>query len=182
MHPNRALLNHLFTAEDRHLHVEMAACYHRDASFRDIAFRLDGIQRIHAMWHLISETDIRVTTERVEADDHEGLANIVCNYTFGADAAGKKGRPVRNVIQSRFSFKDGKIMQHHDFCDAKAWAKAALGGPLGFIAGRVGFVRWLTANAKLDAFVARHTEYRWGQTGAPLETKCDRDDRIAVRQ
>jgi ketosteroid isomerase-like protein len=166
MHPNCALLTHLFTAEDRHLHLEMASCYHPDASFRDIAFRLNGVQRIHAMWHLICETDIAVTIEGVEANDREGLANIVCNYTFGADEAGKKGRPVRNVIQSRFSFENGKILQHHDFCDAKAWARAALGGPIGFIAGRVGFVRSLTANAKLDAFIARHAEYQGDQTRA----------------
>jgi ketosteroid isomerase-like protein len=167
MHPNTALLAQLFAAEDRHQHLEMAFCYHPDASFKDIAFELDGIQRIHAMWHMICETDIRVTLEGVEADDRNGLANIVCTYTFGADrASGKKGRLVRNVIESRFSFEEGKIMQHHDFCDAKAWARAALGGPLGFIAGRLGFVRSLTANAKLDAFVARHAEYRWGETSA----------------
>jgi ketosteroid isomerase-like protein len=161
MHPNRALLSRLFTAEDQHLHLEMASCYQPDATFKDIAFDLKGIRRIQGMWHMVCETDIRVAIERIEADAREGQADIVCTYTFGAhQPSGKKGRPVRNVIQSRFLFREGKIVQHHDFCDAKAWARAALGGPMGFIAGHLSFARRMTANGKLDAFLARHAEYR----------------------
>ena len=39
-------------------------------------------------------------------------------------------------------------------------AKAALGGTKGFVAGRVRFLRSLTAQRKLEAFVGKHPEYQ----------------------
>src|SRR3954462_407066 len=123
MHPNAALLDRLFTALDRHDHATMTACYHLDATFRDIAFDLHGRKEIHAMWHMICEGDIRATFDVVHADDNTAEVNLIDDYTFSST-----GRKVHNVIQSRFQFQDGVIIEHHDFCDPRAWAAMALGG------------------------------------------------------
>jgi len=86
---------------------------------------------------------------------------LVDTYTFGATKApSKRGRPVRNVVDSRLRFQDGLIIEQLDFCDARAWAKAALGGPIGFLAGRIRFLRSRAARKKLDRFIATCLGYR----------------------
>jgi hypothetical protein len=161
MHDNPLLLHRLFDALDHHDHRTMASCYHSAANFRDIAFDLRGKKQIHSMWHMICDGDIRATYEVVDANDREGRVALVDTYTFGgAKDPPKKGRPVRNVVDSRFVFQDGLIARHHDFCDAREWARSALGGSIGFLAGRIPFLRSRTASKKLRTFVEKHPEYR----------------------
>jgi hypothetical protein len=151
MHANAALLNKLFTALGKHDHATMASCYHRHARFRDIAFNLRKRKRIHDMWRMICNGDLEVEVLAVEADDHAGRARLVDRYTFGAP---KHPRPVVNAIESRFVFEDGLILRQDDDCDAKEWARQALGeGIGGFLAGRSRLMRSLVANAKLTKFV-----------------------------
>ena len=154
MHPNAALLHRLFNALNQHEHRTMASCYHSDATFRDIAFKLRNRTEIHSMWHMICEGDIRATFEVVHANDQDGRVKLVDSYTFGATKEPPKpGRPVRNVVDSRFLFQDGLIVQHHDFCDAREWARLALGGTKGFFAGRMRLLRSWKAGQMLKAFV-----------------------------
>lgn len=161
MHPNAALLHRLFTALNHHDHATMASCYHPAGVFRDIAFDLRGKKQIHSMWHMICLGDIGATFEVLEVDDREGRVKVVDTYTFGATTdPPHPGRKVRNVIDSWFRFEDGMVVEHRDSCDAREWARAALGGPLGFLAGRIRFLRSWKAKKKLDAFVEKHHEYR----------------------
>ena len=132
MHPHTEVLTRLFTALDRHDHEAMAACYAENASFRDIAFKLEGRTRIHAMWHMICDGDIKTTFKIDEVDDRTAFVTVVDDYTFRA-----KGRKVHNVIQSRFRFKDGAIVEQQDSCDSRQWASMAIGGVGGFLAGRI---------------------------------------------
>jgi hypothetical protein len=157
MHANGALLQRLFTALDDHDHPTMADCYHPAATFRDIAFDLSGQREIHAMWHMICEnTDIRATFEVLHADDLEGRVALVDHYTF-TDTALK----VRNVIDSRFRFTNGVIVQHQDHCDPRAWAGMAFhGGVRAFLAGNFRIVRSLAARRKLTEFHHAHPKYR----------------------
>ena len=154
MHPNGLLLQRLFTALDGHDHQTMADCYAPAASFRDIAFDLEGKPKIHAMWQMICESsDLRATFEVVHVDEAEGRVALVDHYTF-SDTKFK----VRNVIDSRFRFENGLIAEHRDYCDAKAWAGMAFhGGVRGFLAGHFRFVRSRAAEAKLAAFMERAT-------------------------
>jgi hypothetical protein len=138
MHPNGLMLQRLFTALDVHDHPTMAECYAPAASFRDIAFDLEGKAKIHAMWQMICEgSDLRASFEILHADDGEGRVALVDHYTF-SDTKFK----VRNVIDARFRFENGLIVQHHDH-----------GGLRGFLAGRFRFVRARAAEAKLKAFM-----------------------------
>ena len=144
MHTHEELLQRLFQLLNDHDHKGMAACYHEQATFRDIAFTLNGRKQIHAMWDMICSptkedglvSDIVVTVEELTAIDSTGRAVVVDDYTFR-----DTGKPVHNSIVSTFEFRDGLIFSQNDECDAADWAKKAFGGFSGFIAGHVGFIR-----------------------------------------
>src|SRR3954464_14425582 len=97
MPSNVELLKGLFEALNAHNHDAMASCYHEDARFRDIAFNLNGRSRIHAMWHLVGDTDIQATIDELSADEANGRAVVIDVYTFS-----DSGRLVRNLINSSF--------------------------------------------------------------------------------
>jgi hypothetical protein len=162
MHANAVLLQKLFTGLNQHNDQVMTECYHAQAAFRDIAFDLRGKEQIHAMWQMICEgrSNIRATFEVVHADDQSGQVSLVDNYTFYAsdDSPPSSGREVRNVIDSRFRFRDGFIIEHHDLCDARAWGRMALGGVAGFLAGRLRFLRSRKARQMLDRFLAKRAK------------------------
>jgi len=154
MHPNAALLEKLYRCLDTKDHNGMAACYHPDATFEDIAFALRGTKEIHAMWHMISETDLRATFTVRRADDQGGTADLVDTYHFR-----DTGRRVHNVIQSEFRFRDGLIVEHKDSCSALKWGVQALGPVKGVLSWLVPAKRKEKAKAKLENFVERHPEY-----------------------
>jgi ketosteroid isomerase-like protein len=155
MHDSTILLQRLFTGLIQHDHQSMADCYHPEGAFAGIAFDLHGKTQIHAMWHMICEGDIQASFDVVSADHNMGQVSLVDDYTFTST-----GRKVHNVIDSHFSFRDGRIIEHRDFCDARAWANMALGGARGFFAGRLHFLRSYKARKMLEAFIAQHPEYR----------------------
>jgi hypothetical protein len=129
----------------------MAACYHPAAHFQDIAFDLRGRDRIAAMWGMICDTDLQPAFQIVQAGEESAVASVIDEYTFT-----ETGRRVRNVIESRFRFRDGLIVEHIDSCDARLWAEMALGGVAGFLAGRIGFLRKWKAASLLQTWQANH--------------------------
>jgi len=137
------LLATLFQALNAHNHEEIANCYHEKAYFQDIAFTLQGRKKIHAMWDFICsddekkvKSDIQAVVLNVSADEKTGQA-VVCDiYTFR-----KENRRVANLITSSFKFQDGKIIEHRDQCDPVCWARQAIGGIGGFLAGHIGWIR-----------------------------------------
>jgi hypothetical protein len=142
VHSNALLLQRLIGALQSHDHVTMASCYHSAARFRDIAFDLRGKQEIHDMWRMICCGDIRATFEVVDANDVEGHVKLVDEYTFHADDAVPSddqapilGRPVRNVIDSRFHFSEGLILKHEDFSDPGCGPRWLWAVPRGFWPG-----------------------------------------------
>jgi len=154
MHPNAELLQQLYSNLDSHHPDAMADCYHPDATFHDIAFDLQGKDQIRSMWEMICSGDIRATFEIVSADAYVGVVNLVDRYTFS-----ETQKPVVNPIESRFKFKDGLIIEHRDSCDAKAWATQALGPIIGFLPGRIRFLRAWKAKALLRAFIKAKAQH-----------------------
>jgi ketosteroid isomerase-like protein len=154
MHPNAALVEKLYGCLDRKDHHGMADCYHPDATYDDIAFNLRGKKQIHAMWHLIAETDLRASFTVTGADDRSGGANLVDDYTWR-----DTGRRVHNVIRSEFRFRDGLIVAHRDSCDTLKWGTQALGPLKGVLSWLLPTVRRSLAKKKLAHFVKRHPEY-----------------------
>jgi hypothetical protein len=148
-HENALLLQRLFTSLQGRDHQTMADCYAPSATFRDIAFDLRDRREIHAMWRMIcTTTPVKVTIERIEADDRSGRAHIVDEYTFSDTKL-----PVVNPIESRFRFENGRIVEQRDECDARLWAEQAIGGVKGWLAGRVRPLRAWKAARKLRPYL-----------------------------
>jgi ketosteroid isomerase-like protein len=152
-HPNAELIERFYQAFARRDGVEMAACYHPDATFSDPVFQGLRGKECGAMWRMLTgrAADLRVEHSAVSANDLEGRAHWEAWYTFSAT-----GRAVHNVIEAEFSFRDGLIFRHVDTFDLWRWAGMALGLKgklLGFLPPVQGAVR-KQARKGLDAFLA----------------------------
>lgn len=131
------LIHAFYTAFAKRDAAGMAACYHTDIHFSDEVFiGLTGA-RAAAMWRMLCERgkDLRIEFRDVGADDSRGHAHWEAWYTFSAT-----GRPVHNIIDARFEFRDGKIIRHLDSFDFPAWASQAL-GPMGKLLGWSSFLK-----------------------------------------
>ncbi len=156
MSSNADTITRFYTAFALRDPAPMAAAYAPDATFADAVFSLRG-KEIGAMWHMLCEsgTDLRVVFSGVEADDAVGRAHWEAWYSFG-------GRPVHNILDARFKFANGLIIEHRDTFDFRRWAAQAL-GPLGKLLGWAPFVRrqvQARARARLDRFILAHPQYR----------------------
>lgn len=111
------------------------------------------------MWHMLCEagTDLQITHSNVQADDANGGAHWEARYTFS-----RTGRPVHNILDAEFHFRDGEIIWHRDHFDFYRWARMAL-GPTGTLLGWTPMVHnqvRKTAAANLEKFIAAHPEYQ----------------------
>lgn len=153
MHPNEELITRFYTAFNARDAETMAAAYGDDAVFTDPAFGRLTSHEVRAMWRMLlgRATDLRAEFSSVHADDEHGSAHWEAYYTFN-------GRPVHNVIDADFDFRDGLISRHEDSFDWPQWAGQALGLP-GRLFGRTSFLRNAAhkkARAQLDAYIAKH--------------------------
>lgn len=131
MHPHARLITDFYTAFQRRDGAAMAACYAPDARFSDPVFPdLQGPQ-VGAMWRMLTQQgkDLELSFSEVQADDAGGTAHWEADYTFS-----RTGRKVHNVIDARFTFRDGLISSHEDRFDLYAWTRMAL-GPVGLLMG-----------------------------------------------
>jgi hypothetical protein len=130
-----------------------ASCYTDDAHFQDIAFSLHGRESIHQMWRLVSSRNVEVTFDSLAADDRRGEGHWVACYTFS-----DTGRRVVNDIHSRFSFREGLIVDYRDECDALSWAIQAYPFPKNILVGLVGPLRRFDARRRLEEFIRKNPE------------------------
>lgn len=154
MHSHAKLIEEFYAAFQRKDADAMAACYHPDVHFSDPVFTDLRGARAGGMWRMLVSRgkDLTLTVSDVSADDQEGRAHWEAKYTFGAT-----GLPVLNVIDARFTFRDGKIVRHVDTFDFPKWAGMALGWK-GRLLGGFGFLHkgvQKKALEGLDAFMAK---------------------------
>jgi hypothetical protein len=148
VHPNTRLIDTLYASiRDDNTSVA-ASCYAVDAHFEDIAFRLDGRDRIHQMWRMVCSQKVGVTFDSLVASERKGSGHWVARYTFR-----DTGRRVVNDITSEFIFQDGLIQDHRDRCSAMAWASQAYPFPKSLLVGLIGFLRRHKAQQKLEYFI-----------------------------
>jgi len=153
VHPNVALLTGFYNAFNARDGDAMATAYTTDATFSDPVFvRLTGPE-VGAMWQMLCgrATDLKVKVTDIEADAFEGIAHWEAWYTFV-----KTGRPVHNVIDATFEFRDGRIAAHVDRFSFWRWSRQALGASgllLGWTPIIQGAVR-RQARAGLDQFLS----------------------------
>ena len=152
-HPNARLIDGFYAAFARRDAAAMAACYAPDATFRDPVFDLAGAE-VGAMWAMLCARgdDLALDWRDVRADDRAGSAHWEPRYTFTAT-----GRPVHNVVDAAFTFRDGRIAAHVDRFDLWRWTRRALGIKgtlLGWTPPVQNAVR-RRARRGLDAWIAR---------------------------
>ena len=149
------VIRKFYAAFQRRDHAAMAACYAPDATFSDPVFPALRGAAVGAMWRMLCErgTDLRIEASDIEADSAKGSARWEAWYTFSAT-----GRPVHNIINASFTFRDGLIQSHVDAFDLYRWARQALGFKgllLGWAPPVQGAVRAQAARA-LEAFIRKH--------------------------
>jgi hypothetical protein len=153
MHANEQLLERFYTAFIGRDAETMAASYSDSATFEDPGFGKLSASEARAMWRMLlgRATDLRAEFRDIHADDETGSAHWEAHYTFN-------GRPVHNVIDADFAFRDGLIVRHVDSFDWPRWAGQALGLP-GRLLGGTSFLHKMVsrkARAQLDAYIAEH--------------------------
>lgn len=158
MDPNAQLIEQFYSAFARRDYQGMIACYSPAVEFQDEIFSLQG-KRAGAMWHMLvaAGQDLRLIHNGIAADEARGKAHWEAWYTFSAT-----NRPVHNVLDAEFRFRDGKIVWHRDRFDFWRWSRMAL-GPSGLLLGWTPIVRnkvRQTAAANLEKFIAAHPEYQ----------------------
>lgn len=144
-------LLHRFYAAFREKNAEgMVACYAPDVRFSDPVFPDLVGERAGAMWRMLvgRGKDLRLEVSGVEADDRQGKAHWEAWYTFTST-----GKPVHNVIEATFTFRDGLIATHTDRFDLWRWSRMAL-GPKGTLLGWTPFVQQ-AIRRQADAALAR---------------------------
>jgi ketosteroid isomerase-like protein len=153
MHPNAALIQRFYTAFQQRDAEGMCACYHRDVVFEDDAFGTLRGDEARDMWRMLCArgTDLKVEFRDVEATEAGGSAHWDAWYTFATT-----GKPVHNVIDATFGFRDGLIAEHHDRFDFHRWAGQALGTAGKLLGGFSFFHRAFTGKARglLDSYRA----------------------------
>ena len=123
-HPNEELLTEFYRAFQRKDVDAMAACYAADVRFGDPVFPdLKGAQ-VGRMWRMLlaGGKDLEFEFRDVKADAERGSAHVEARYTFS-----RTGRAVHNVIESRFRFRQGLIVEQRDSFGFWRWSRQALG-------------------------------------------------------
>jgi ketosteroid isomerase-like protein len=157
---NRATIERFYDAFGRCDGSAMTACYTPDAHFRDPAFGDLHGEEVGAMWRMLTgrATDLEIELREHEAGEETGSAHWIARYTFST------GRPVVNDVQASFRFApDGRIADHVDEFDFRAWAKQAL-GPSGHL---VALLPPLRSKARAKA-LEQLASFRMEETGSSV--------------
>lgn len=156
---NTQLIQTFYEAFNKLDHETMNACYADDVTFSDSVFKNLNGKQTRAMWHMlcIRAKEFKLTFSEVQANDQEGSCHWEPIYLFSAT-----GRSVHNIIDAKFRFKDGKIIQHEDTFNLYRWTKMAL-GPMGYLLGWTPMIQnrvRKTALSNLHSFIQKHPEYQ----------------------
>lgn len=118
------LLTRFYTAFQRKDAEGMVACYAPDVRFSDPVFPDLVGERARGMWRMLvgRGKDLRLEFRDITADERGGTAHWEAWYTFTST-----GKPVHNIIDATFTFRDGLIATHTDRFDLYRWTRQALG-------------------------------------------------------
>lgn len=130
---------------------KMISCYHDNVVFEDPAFgKLEG-DIAKKMWLMLCKKGkgLKVEYSNIRANETRGSAHWEAWYTFS-----KTGRPIHNIIDATFEFKDSKIIKHTDVFDLHKWASQAMGWKGKLLGGTNFFKKKLHQQTKatLDKF------------------------------
>lgn len=159
MHSNAELIQKFYRAFQSRDGKTMAECYHTNASFSDPVFPyLDGAETIGRMWQMLckNSTDLEITFLNIHADNETGGAHWEAKYTFA------KERHVHNIIEAKFRFEDGLIIEHHDQFSFWRWSRMALGIP-GWLLGWTPLLQTKVQRQAANR-LKKHMDYPWSNS------------------
>lgn len=163
VHPHIELIETFYSAFERGDAETMAACYHPEVRFEDPAFGELRGEEAGDMWRMLLErsSDLEITWEDVEAGDERGKAHWEARYAFGPNR-----RPVHNMIEASFHFRDGKIVRHVDRFPFNRWARQALGT----VGALLGWTPWLKGRVRQQTrgLLSAYREKKAEATGPPF--------------
>jgi hypothetical protein len=137
----------------------MQACYHPDIRFADPVFPYLKEKDAGAMWHMLTETLKKdnspwsLTVSNVQVDLLEGSCRWEAQYVFSLT-----GKMIHNVIDAKFKFHQGLIIEHTDYFNFYRWARMAF-GVKGIMLGWTDFFKHKVqdnAQAKLGRFIEKN--------------------------
>lgn len=137
MNDNEKLIQHFYNSFAQRDYKAMQDCYADDATFSDEAFQNLNSAQVKAMWKMLIKRgkDLEIRFQNVSADEKNGSAEWIANYTFS-----QTGNKVENRIKANFEFANGKIVKHIDSFDFYKWSSQAL-GLTGKLLGWTSFLR-----------------------------------------
>lgn len=154
-----SLIQNFYSSFEAKNYRNMQSCYHDEIIFHDPVFQeLEG-KAAMAMWHMLvsNAKELHVSFHHAVADDEQGKCTWEADYIFSAT-----NKPVHNIINASFAFKDGKIYRHNDHFPFWKWTRMALGTTgnlLGWTPLLQNKVRQQAATS-LKKFIAAHPEYQ----------------------
>jgi limonene-1,2-epoxide hydrolase len=152
MHPNAELITKFYDAFSRADAETMVTIYAPNVVFSDPVFPDLKGEEVGKMWRMLCKRakNFSLTFEGVEADDTTGSAHWEARYLFG----GK--RPVHNIIDAKFKFENGRVVEHRDHFDFYRWSKQAIGAPAVMLGWTGTFQRMIQGRTRrlLDGFQA----------------------------
>jgi ketosteroid isomerase-like protein len=126
MNSDEELIKTFYTSFQQHNWKGMLACYHEDVFFYDPAFENLECWQVKAMWEMLMSraSDLKISFDHISAADGYGSCDWVAAYTLATT-----GKKVVNKVKARFTFRDGKIIEHYDDFNLWRWSAQALGLP-----------------------------------------------------
>jgi ketosteroid isomerase-like protein len=159
MNSNEELIHTFYTSFQQLDADGMKACYHNAVTFSDPVFPQLKSEEVGAMWSMLidalrkSNTGWKLEFSNLVANETEGSCRWEAHYVFSLT-----GRKVHNIIDARFTFKEGKIIEHTDSFDFYRWARMAF-GLTGVLLGWTSFFKRKLqnkTNSRLESFRNRN--------------------------
>jgi ketosteroid isomerase-like protein len=125
LHPNEQTIQKFYEAFHARDAAGMNSCYAPNIVFSDPAFGVLAGEKVFAMWQMLCgrTKELEITFNDIHADDKSGTAHWDAKYFFGPNH-----RPVHNIVDAAFVFRDGRIVEHTDTFDMWKWTRMAIGG------------------------------------------------------
>jgi len=122
---NKELITSFYEAFQRLDGKAMADHYHELAYFSDPVFKNLSTEEAGAMWQMLidrSKGELDIQFHSVEETEDTATCIWEARYAFS-----QTKRRVHNVIKSKMTFEEGKIILHEDQFDFWKWSRMALG-------------------------------------------------------
>lgn len=153
---NEELLEKFYTSFAQKNHKGMIECYHEKIKFKDPVFGILIKSKACEMWKMLlskKDNSFSISYSDIETSNNTGQINWVAEYNYGP-----QNRKVINKVSSKFTFSEGKIIEHIDYFNLWRWTRQAI-GVKGYLLGWSIFMKHrirLKANIALNKYMTNN--------------------------